>query len=439
MFDTSPSGIASLISQGESPSVEFKKYPVIPTRTLGQLLKFRDMQGGIVLFGVRGDGQIDGLTDRDEEVFARNINRNARYILSPDSFRSGIVDIEGKRVAFLEVFPSHSSVFGAVGPRVLRFLIESSLILSVYTGVWYLSWMSAAFSSGSIWHFVRGLYPPFSLTAVLYTDLTLFGFFGLVFYGTTYDVTPLRIVTALFWPVVRLYHGRSQRIAEVGRANFELAESTRDSSGAGDEHAETVESEVEPDRLEPEPDERETEGVQPDDLLRNIGIRASDLANRMERRTNTFMILGVFIGFSGLLFWYWTFKNTFPKPVGVLEFIEAAIPRVTILLFIELLAGFCLRQYRIGVEDFKYFFEIEEKASWKRVSYSILRNSNNNAGLLKLAGALAIEAGITKLKAGETTPTLETLKAEGNIGLEAMKLMSGAVREVVQVSKRKKT
>ena len=44
--------------------------------------------------------------------------------------------------------------------------------------------------------------------------------------------------------------------------------------------------------------------------------------------------------------------------MGLTEFIETAIPRVTILIFIELLAGFFLRQYRIGVEDFKYFFEI---------------------------------------------------------------------------------
>ena len=57
-------------------------------------------------------------------------------------------------------------------------------------------------------------------------------------------------------------------------------------------------------------------------------------------------------------FWYWSFKNALSKPMGLTEFIETAIPRVTILIFIELLAGFFLRQYRIGVEDFKYFFEI---------------------------------------------------------------------------------
>ena len=70
-----------------------------------------------------------------------------------------------------------------------------------------------------------------------------------------------------------------------------------------------------------------------DALFREISERASFLADRMENRTNTYMILGVAMGFIGMGFWYWSFKNALSKPMGLTEFIETAIPRVTILIF----------------------------------------------------------------------------------------------------------
>src|SRR5438132_11279688 len=122
--------------------------------------------------------------------------------------------------------------------------------------------------------------------------------------------------------------------------------------------------------------------------------------------------------------------------MGLTEFIETAIPRITILIFIELLAGFFLRQYRIGVEDFKYFFEIEQRADWKRISYSILL-ARNDAAIGAFAVSLHTETLSMKLQAGESTPTLEALKAEGNTTLEAMKLMGNTVKDVVQAVKPK--
>ncbi len=42
-----------------------------------------------------------------------------------------------------------------------------------------------------------------------------------------------------------------------------------------------------------------------------------------------------------------------------------------------------------------------------------------------------------KLQAGESTTTLEALKAEGNTTLEAMKLMGNTVKDVVQAVRAK--
>ena len=70
-----------------------------------------------------------------------------------------------------------------------------------------------------------------------------------------------------------------------------------------------------------------------DALFREISERASFLADRMENRTNTYMILGVAMGFIGMGFESAFLKLQYQNPMGLTEFIETAIPRVTILIF----------------------------------------------------------------------------------------------------------
>jgi len=131
------------------------------------------------------------------------------------------------------------------------------------------------------------------------------------------------------------------------------------------------------------------------------------------------------MGLIGLGFWYWKFREVVigQHYVTFTEFVQATLPRITILLFIELFAGFFLRQYRIGVEDFKYFFEIEHRADWKRISYAILVANPDKKVLQKFASGLGEHELSTKLKKGESTPVLETMKAEGNVTLEAVKAL----------------
>lgn len=243
-------------------------------------------------------------------------------------------------------------------------------------------------------------------------------------------MTPLRLI-GIFFPfdkLVRTLHTARERRE---RADFENVSEKQDATASTSQvkTAEIQQNELSSPVVKPEPAdvvtaeavEEEVARDKADDLFREVSERASSLADRMENRTNTYMILGVTMGFIGMGFWFWSFNHALSKPMGLTEFVETAIPRITILIFIELLAGFFLRQYRIGVEDFKYFFEIEQRADWKRISYSILL-ANKDAAIGTFATCLANEALAMKLQAGESTSTLEALKAEGNTTFEAMKL-----------------
>ena len=434
MFDTSANGIISLIARGETPSVEFKRFAFSTEGIRRYANRFaHTVGGGIILFGVDNSGAIVGLNRREEEVALDRCQRAASAVLNPKEFRVGVVSLESKRVVFLEV----QKLARYRNSKFLAFLIETTLVLTIYSCVWYLAWLPAT-EGKFIWIVIRAWYLRFSIPALFWTNLTLFMFLALVFYGTAFEVTPIKIVATIFSPFVALYRSRQRRDALRKEAEVGAGDETSltDKENETDEENAGTQLELKPpEKQEPATDKHAPEVVVVDaeySLFEKLGARASFFSNRMEKRTNTYLILGVGMGFAGMSFWFWTFSNTFTKQLSFIEFIETALPRITILLFIELLAGFFLRQYRIGVEDFKYFFEIEQKANLKQISHAILVRMKNEPGLLTLASILSNDAGPMKLASGESTPTLEALKAEGNVALEAMKVLSTTIQEVAK-------
>jgi len=318
------------------------------------------------------------------------------------------------------------------------FMIESGLMLIALTSLWYLARFVYADSA------MGTLLRPFryigTQMGVLLFCVAFECFLALVFYGTSYEVTPLRLI-GVFFPFDKLL--RSARHSRTVRERADVEDVSEKQEATAPIPTVPTEETSQQGSPTPTPESEEQEAAEEDivtnktdELFREVSERASFLADRMEKRTNTYMILGVTMGFIGMGFWFWSFNRALSKPMGMTEFVETAIPRITILIFIELLAGFFLRQYRIGVEDFKYFFEIEQRADWKRISYSILL-ANKDAAIGTFAASLANEALAMKLQAGESTTTLEALKAEGNTTLEAMKLMGSTVKDVVQAVKAK--
>lgn len=441
IFDVTEEGIKTLISRGEGSNVEFKT-TLVPTKVLDSFVSaFLNSEGGIILLGVKDSGEITGLSDQENRValsrfrrVARDMHRDMR---DSASFRYGSRVIDGKNVAFLEA--AHKPFVRYIGRNpITAFLIESGLILLALTSLWYLA---------------RFIYPDTALAMLLRPfrylstplGLLLFCvalecFLALVFYGTSYEVTPLRLL-GIFFPLdrfQRLVRTARERRAQAGLEDVLQKQEPTTSAATvpTEEMYQKVSPLPTPEQEEESAAEEEIVTNKTDELFREVSERASYLADRMEKRTNTYMILGVTMGFIGMGFWFWSFNHALSKPMGLTEFVETAIPRVTILIFIELLAGFFLRQYRIGVEDFKYFFEIEQRADWKRISYSILL-ANKDAAIGTFATSLANEVLAMRLQAGESTTTIEALKAEGNTTLEAMKLMGNTVKDVVQAVKAK--
>jgi hypothetical protein len=160
----------------------------------------------------------------------------------------------------------------------------------------------------------------------------------------------------------------------------------------------------------------------------------------MERRTNTHLILGTGMGLAGLLVWYLSFFvskiDTSAQSGGWEGLVREFISRITILVFIEVLAGFYLRQYRIAVEDLKYFLELRRRADGQRIAYAIFEQTKSDEQKVKFAMALLDDKSGMRLAQGETTTILETMKTEKNVAIEALSLLGDQLQNLTKAAKK---
>jgi hypothetical protein len=177
-------------------------------------------------------------------------------------------------------------------------------------------------------------------------------------------------------------------------------------------------------------------------ILRESAHSAAKLAIKMERRINTHLILGVLVGVAGLAVWWISFHlgpggpEVGPdKKADFTLYLEQAIPRITILLFIELLAGFFLRQYRIGVEDLKYFLELRRRADAKRIAYAIYALVDENQAKIDFANAIMKEQSDTRLASGESTTSLKAMEEEKNEMMQAFTTLADKFENVAKAFK----
>jgi hypothetical protein len=135
----------------------------------------------------------------------------------------------------------------------------------------------------------------------------------------------------------------------------------------------------------------------------------------LNSRSLYLLSFGILMAFIGMGIFYITLPQT-NSINDINSFILSIIKPLFILLFIEAIAWFLLKQYRNLMEDFKHFYKIYLKRSNYKLSYYLLKKINdNNDNLNKnkyeiLINSLLSEDLSGKLYSGETTESLENKK-----------------------------
>jgi hypothetical protein len=120
------------------------------------------------------------------------------------------------------------------------------------------------------------------------------------------------------------------------------------------------------------------------------------------------------------------------KPAGentVSAVISYYIPRISVVVFIEVFAFFFLRLYKIGLDDVKYYQNELTNVELKLRALSEALKSGEAPTITLVITELAKTERNFVLKKGESTVGLENAKLEGRLFSEAIAKLTQPIRE----------
>jgi hypothetical protein len=138
--------------------------------------------------------------------------------------------------------------------------------------------------------------------------------------------------------------------------------------------------------------------------------RSMTHASDAMRRANTHLLVGVTIGLSGLAFFFLTTTSLIPDtgsagltPGALGAALLKIAPRAAVLIFIEVTAGFFLRQYAAALADYHKFEALQRQREAEVLSFLIRDRDAESPELLDFAKSIMITPETDVLKNGETT------------------------------------
>lgn len=131
------------------------------------------------------------------------------------------------------------------------------------------------------------------------------------------------------------------------------------------------------------------------------------IAEKIFTRSGVYLLVGCLIAFIGVAIFYSPiFPNTHSTDI-TLRLLDY-LPRFGALFFIEFIAFFFLKQYRIMLEEYRYYEAIKRKRQDNLNMIQLIEAHNDNLELLKILMENISQTVVTKLSNGETTEILET-------------------------------
>jgi hypothetical protein len=126
-------------------------------------------------------------------------------------------------------------------------------------------------------------------------------------------------------------------------------------------HAQPISSATEIARaIELQPVVDNVNGLDPRELLAFYAERTSGVTRQIYSRAGVYLMVGVMIAFSGLAFFYLR-SQSLPQEHDYVDRALTLAPGFGVLFFIEFVAFFFLRQYRLAMEEFRYFDAVRRR------------------------------------------------------------------------------
>ncbi|MBH3414227.1 hypothetical protein RIN61_08280 [Pseudomonas inefficax] len=155
--------------------------------------------------------------------------------------------------------------------------------------------------------------------------------------------------------------------------------------------------------------------------------RSRKLAKDIYGRSGVYLLLGVLVAFSGLVFFY-TQTTTLNEPGALSEKLLLLAPKFGILFFIEFVAFFFLRQYRSAMDEFRYYESIARRREEVSALLILSAESEPKINLMELVKSDSYFSKVSALEKDQSTEILEARKLEKG----ELELLGKVVESVVK-------
>nr|VFK00523.1 MAG: hypothetical protein BECKLFY1418A_GA0070994_11188 [Candidatus Kentron sp. LFY] len=148
-------------------------------------------------------------------------------------------------------------------------------------------------------------------------------------------------------------------------------------------------------------------------LLSQLVANAEELSNKIYRRSGVYLVFGVLIAFSGIL--YFSFQSiSVTENQDFKSLLLMLAPRFGILFFIEFIAFFFLKQYRAAMDEFRHYDSIKRNRESQLALYMIASRDFKEADFSKVVDKMGFFDRVGILSQGETTEIIEAAKINKN-------------------------
>jgi len=164
-----------------------------------------------------------------------------------------------------------------------------------------------------------------------------------------------------------------------------------------------------------------------EEILENEVLYAQKRSEELFSRSTLLLSGGIIMAFIGVGIFYVSLPDMTTEKILLEDYLAHSIRPAGVLVFVEAIAWFLLRQYRNLIEDYKTFHRMYLKRANYLISFKALESHESaDAGLL-LVTSLLNEDLSGKLFNGETTESLETQKIKEDNPI--FSLVSGIINQ----------
>ncbi|NHV10344.1 hypothetical protein G9X43_14605 [Cronobacter turicensis] len=152
--------------------------------------------------------------------------------------------------------------------------------------------------------------------------------------------------------------------------------------------------------------------------LNDLVVSSTGLSKGIYSRGSLYLLFGVIFSIVGLVFFYSQVHTSDSTSLisnfkGSTTFINELIylaPKFGILFFIELISFFFLKQYRVTMDEFRYYEAIKRSREETLAVVKLLAVSSENVDYMAVLDKLKFSSNVGRLENGQTTEILEARK-----------------------------